>query len=91
MPDDTVLIEYVSYRPFFVRNKRAEAYGARRYAAYVLRRDGIANSVDLGDAAAIEQNVNEYARLWRLRKTETRVNSLERCTNRSSSRWRQPL
>ena len=57
VPDDTVLIEYVSYRPFFVRNKRAEAFGARRYAAYALRRDGIANSVDLGDAAAIDQNV----------------------------------
>jgi CHAT domain-containing protein len=57
VPDDTVLIEYVSYRPFFVRNKRAEAFGARRYAAYVLRGDGITKSVDLGDAAAIEQNV----------------------------------
>ena len=51
LPSGTALIEFVSYRPFFVRNARKTAFGAPRYAAYVLRSDGIAASVDLGEAA----------------------------------------
>ena len=42
LPGGTALIEFVSYRPFSVRNARDTAFGAPRYAAYVLRSDGIA-------------------------------------------------
>ncbi len=41
MPLDTALIEIVSYHPFNPQAKnRSERYGAARYAAYVLRREG---------------------------------------------------
>jgi CHAT domain-containing protein/Tfp pilus assembly protein PilF len=67
MPLDTALIEIASYRPFNPQAKnRSERYGAARYAAYVLRREGQnAGSprvvqprwVDLGDAATINDDV----------------------------------
>ena len=55
LPGRTALIEFVSYRPFFVRNPRDTAFGAQRYAAYLLRNDGRIAAVDLGDAAVIDQ------------------------------------
>jgi CHAT domain-containing protein len=36
------------------------AFGAPRYAAYVLRSDGIAGSIDLGEAALIDQHVRRF-------------------------------
>ena len=60
LPKGTALIEFVSYRPFFVRNARKTTFGAPRYAVYVLRSDGIAASADLGEAAAIERDVERF-------------------------------
>ena len=57
LPADGALVEFVSYRPFSVTKKLAEAYGAPRYGAYVLRRSGIVASVDLGEAAVIDRDV----------------------------------
>ena len=60
LPKGTALIEFVSYRPFFVRNARKTAFGAPRYAAYVLRGDGIAAGIDLGEAASIDRDVERF-------------------------------
>jgi CHAT domain-containing protein len=60
LPDNTVLIEFVSYRPFSVRNARGEAFGAPRYAAYAVRSSGIVASADLGDAGLIERDVQRF-------------------------------
>ena len=60
LPTGTALIEFVSYRPFFVRNARKTAFGAPRYAAYVLRGDGIAAGIDLGEAASIDRDVERF-------------------------------
>lgn len=59
LPANAALIEFVSYRPFQVTKKRAEAFASPRYAAYVLRRDGIVASFDLGDAAQIDRQVQQ--------------------------------
>ena len=60
LPQETALIEFVSYRPFFVRNARKTTFGTPRYAAYVLRRNGIAAGVDLGEAVSIDQEVERF-------------------------------
>jgi CHAT domain-containing protein/Tfp pilus assembly protein PilF len=77
MPPDTALIEIASYRPFNAQAKnRSERYGAARYAAYVLRKEGPqqgsppdvlqqAGWVDLGDAVAINNDVNALRRVLR--------------------------
>jgi CHAT domain-containing protein/TolA-binding protein len=60
LPNATCLIEFVSYRPFSVRNARGDAFGAPRYAAYVLRNTGLVASADLGDAGDIDQEVHRF-------------------------------
>ena len=57
-PAGAVLIEIVSYLPFNTQAKnRSERYGAARYAAYVLSKEGQPKWVELGDAAAINSDV----------------------------------
>jgi CHAT domain-containing protein/Tfp pilus assembly protein PilF len=73
MPADTALIEIASYRPFNTQAKnRSERYGPARYAAYVLRKEGAVfgvlhqvSWVDLGDAVAINDDVDELRRALR--------------------------
>jgi CHAT domain-containing protein/Tfp pilus assembly protein PilF len=60
LPGRTALIEFVSYRPFAVANPRVTAYGAPRYAAYVLRESGDVMGVDIGEAAQIERYVRRF-------------------------------
>ena len=60
LPDGTALIEFFLYRPFLVANAYASAYGPPHYAAYVLRREGIAGSVDLGAEAVIDQQIRRF-------------------------------
>ncbi len=74
LPTNTALIEIASYRPFNAQAKnRSERYGAARYAAYVLRREGQPSWVDLGDAAAINNDVDELRQVLRNpRSTNTR-------------------
>ena len=58
MPAGAVLIEIASYLPFNTQAKtRSERYGAARYAAYVLAKEGQPRWVDLGDALAINNEV----------------------------------
>jgi CHAT domain-containing protein/Tfp pilus assembly protein PilF len=77
MPADTALIEIASYRPFNAQAKnRSERYGPARYAAYVMRKGsapagsstgGVVQLswVDLGDAVAINNDVDELRRVLR--------------------------
>ena len=54
IPPDSALIEFASYRPFNAKAaKDDEAYGQRRYVAYVLRRKGEIEWKELGEAKAI--------------------------------------
>jgi CHAT domain-containing protein/Flp pilus assembly protein TadD len=58
LPADAALIEIASYLPFNAKAKdRSERYGKARYAAYVLSHEGQPKWVDLGDAAAIDNDV----------------------------------
>ncbi|MDX6272442.1 MAG: hypothetical protein QOD28_3665 [Acidobacteriota bacterium] len=60
LPADAALIEIFSYQPFNARAKNnAARFGASRYVAYVARREGEPQFVDLGEAAAIESNVEK--------------------------------
>ena len=60
LPADSALIEILSYRPFNAKAKPGEkSFGASRYVAYVARREGEPLFVELGEAAAIEANVEK--------------------------------
>ncbi|MGI9107422.1 MAG: CHAT domain-containing protein [Pyrinomonadaceae bacterium] len=60
LPADAALIEIFSYRPFNAKAKPGEErFGAARYVAYIARREGEPQFVDLGEAAAIEANVEK--------------------------------
>ncbi len=59
IPADAALVELVRYHPFDFKAQRGAAFGAARYAAYVVRREGAPAWVELGDAAAIEAGVRE--------------------------------
>src|SRR6266498_3903283 len=58
IPARAALIEFYSYHPFNAKSARpAEAFGQPRYVAYVLRQQGEARWVDLGEAAPIDRAV----------------------------------
>lgn len=66
IPADAAAIEYFSYRPFNPKYSRLEqAYGNRRYVAYVLRREGDVECKDLGEAAFIDAAVEKLRRALR--------------------------
>jgi CHAT domain-containing protein/Tfp pilus assembly protein PilF len=60
LPDDSAMVEFVVYRPFFIKNPRRTAFGAPHYAAYVLTRQGIVASADLGETDTIDRMVGRY-------------------------------
>ena len=60
LPDGAVLIEFASYRPFDVHKVGSETFGPLRYAAYVMGKNGIIASADLGDASQIDQRVQMF-------------------------------
>lgn len=61
IPADAALIEFVVFRPFDPKaESNNEAYGASRYAAYVVHKGGVARGVDLGEAADIDATVAEF-------------------------------
>ena len=60
LPDGAVLIEFAAYRPFDVHKARTETFGALRYAAYVMGKNGIIASADLGDASQIDRSVQLF-------------------------------
>lgn len=56
LPAGAALVEIMSHRTLNPRAKtEKELFGAARYVAYVLRREGEPTSVDLGEAAPIER------------------------------------
>ncbi len=58
IPADAALIELTTYLPFDnPKGKGFEIWGKRRYAAYVLRREGAPLFVDLGEVAPINRVV----------------------------------
>lgn len=82
VPADTALVEIALYRPFNNRvAKRHQRFGPPRYAAYVLRPSGDPISIDLGDAGAIDRDVDRFRRTLRdpklpgLRATSRRLHS----------------
>ena len=59
---DAALVELVRYEPFNTRATGTEPYwGSPRYAAYVLKRQGELQWVDLGEAAVIDALVADFA------------------------------
>jgi CHAT domain-containing protein/Flp pilus assembly protein TadD len=60
IPADAALVEFFTYRPFNAKStRRDEQLGQPRYVAYVLRRQGEARWVELGEAKAIDEAVGE--------------------------------
>ena len=60
IPEDAALIEWFRYRPFNPKAKGQEPrWGTARYVAYVLKREGQAVAVDLGEAAPIERTLSD--------------------------------
>ena len=59
LPSDAALIEILSYRPHNVKGEPGRRFHPARYVAYVTRREGDPQFADLGEAAAIEANVEK--------------------------------
>ncbi len=58
LPQNTALVELVQYRPFNPgAQERVARFGPTRYAAYLLDRNGLLQSVDLGDAVALDEAI----------------------------------
>jgi CHAT domain-containing protein len=60
IPPDAALIEFASWRPFDARKDNNEAYGERRYIAYVLRASGGIRWKDLGPAKDLDRTVESF-------------------------------
>jgi hypothetical protein len=59
IPPDTVLIEIVSYQPFNPAYRTSkEMWTVPKYAAYAVNNKGVVGWVDLGEAGAIDADVN---------------------------------
>jgi CHAT domain-containing protein/Tfp pilus assembly protein PilF len=61
IPENAALLEFVAYRPF---NPKAisstENYSDTRYGVYVIRRNGVPQGVDLGEARLIQEVVEDF-------------------------------
>jgi CHAT domain-containing protein len=62
IPDSAALVEFASWRPFNPRLNNNEAYGERRYVAYVLRASGEVKWKELGPAKEIDAAVDRFRR-----------------------------
>jgi CHAT domain-containing protein/tetratricopeptide (TPR) repeat protein len=63
LPDGAALVEIALYRPFNLRAvRRVDRWGAPRYVAYVVRREGEPVFADLGEATAIDAAVDKLRR-----------------------------
>lgn len=65
LPNDAALVEIFSYHPVDVKAQTSKKFGASRYVAYVSRRDGEPQFVELGEAATIEASVERLRRTLR--------------------------
>jgi CHAT domain-containing protein/Tfp pilus assembly protein PilF len=63
LPADAALVEFLYYRPFnATETRRSNRFGAAQYVAFVLTRTGIGQWVELGSAAEIDQDVEQFRR-----------------------------
>ena len=63
LPSNGVLVEFAVYRPFNNRvARRNERFSAPHYAAYILRSTGDPVSVDLGEVAPIDREIDHVRR-----------------------------
>ncbi len=62
IPAGAALIEIVGYLPFDPRASGMKGWGARRYAAFVLRGDGNTAYVDLGDSQSLDALATDFKR-----------------------------
>src|SRR6185503_1192710 len=66
IPEDAALIEFAIFRSFDPAAERtAEAYGRPHYAAYVVRRAGTPQGVDLGEASVVDAEIASLRELLR--------------------------
>jgi CHAT domain-containing protein len=73
IPAEGALVEYAAYRPFNPKAaKKDEQYGKAHYAAYVLRDQGEALWVELGEAAAIDEKINAFRQALRNKQPTVR-------------------
>ncbi len=61
IPTDAALVELVQYQPFNAKaTKQSERFGTPRYVAYILHSTGDIQWIDLGEAQAINQAVEDF-------------------------------
>lgn len=60
IPRDAALIEFATWRPFDPDQNNAQAYGERRYIAYILRATGGVHWKELGPAKDIDHAVENF-------------------------------
>lgn len=60
IPKDAALIEFATWRSFDPRQYNQDAYGERRYIAYVLRSGGTVRWKELGPAKEIDRAVEDF-------------------------------
>jgi CHAT domain-containing protein/Tfp pilus assembly protein PilF len=81
IPPGALLVEYVKYRPFDPRaTKLLERFGAARFAAFVLGRDGPPKWIELGPAEPIESGVAAWRSALR-NPSRTDVDTLGRAVD----------
>ena len=62
LPAQTALVEYVLYQPYDLDQPFTQALGAPRYMAYVLHSQGNVAAIDLGEAATIDNHIENLRR-----------------------------
>ena len=63
IPPGGALVEFVEYRPFDPQARMpVDRWGAPRYGAYVLRRDGPPRAVDLGETRRVNRDIQHLRR-----------------------------
>ena len=66
MPDRAALVEFVSYKPLLTKGVTVkERYGKPRYVVYVIRKNSEVSWKELGDANAIDEEVEKLRRALR--------------------------
>jgi len=88
IPDNAAVIEFFSYRPLAARyTKLAEVFGQPHYVAYLLRRRGEVQGVELGEAKAID----EAAAAWRRALRDPRRKDIKSLARRVDELVMQPV
>jgi CHAT domain-containing protein/Tfp pilus assembly protein PilF len=88
IPTNAVLIEFASYQPFSARAVGKEKeYGAPRYVAYLLRREGEIKWKELGEARAIEDAIDVFRRAL----SDPKRRDLKRLARAVDEKVMQPL